>query len=137
MPQSKNTILVQAAAEARDRAIAPFSHFQVGAALQSKAGRIYSGCNIEVSSYSLTLCAERVALFKALSEGERDFECMVIATYTEPFCPPCGACRQVLMDFAPDLTVILCNAKRETRKMQLRDLFPQAFGRDFLAPNDD
>ena len=129
--------LVQAASAAKTRAMAPYSGFHVGAAIRTPQGRIYSGNNIEVSSYSLTICAERLALFKALSEGEQAFEAIAVATDSEAFCPPCGACRQVLMDFTPDITVILVNVQGQTRALPLRALLPEAFTSDFLDRHHD
>jgi cytidine deaminase len=116
-----------AAKEAMKQAIAPYSHFQVGAALKTKSGIIYRGHNIEVSSYSLTMCAERVALFKALSEGERAFDSILITASSGDFCPPCGACRQVLMDFAPSLTVYLADENGQFKSFSIADLLPESF----------
>ena len=124
--------LVTAATLAREKAIAPYSHFPVGAALQTTEGKIYRGCNIESSSYGLTMCAERVALYKALSEGERHFSALAIATEAENFCPPCGACRQVLWDFARNITILLLTIKSDTKILKLSDLFPHAFDDGFL-----
>ncbi|NOY79041.1 MAG: cytidine deaminase [Calditrichaeota bacterium] len=124
--------LIQKAKDAQKEAIAPYSNFNVGAALLTKSGKVYSGINIESSSYSLTICAERVALFKALSEGERDFDSIAIVTDADELCPPCGACRQVLWDFAPDLKVILANKKGDVKEYELRELFPAAFDQNFL-----
>jgi len=124
--------LLQRAQEAQKRAYAPYSDFPVGAALETTSGTVYTGCNIEISSYSLTLCAERVALFKAVSEGERTFTRIVVSAATEAFCPPCGACRQALADFAPDLEVVMLNNKGETRISKLAELLPEAFGPEFL-----
>jgi cytidine deaminase len=124
--------LIEHAIAAKTRAIAPHSQFPVGAALRTTSGAIYTGCNIESSSYSLTLCAERVALFKALSEGERQFDAIAIATSVNDFCPPCGACRQVLWDFARDIAVILVSKSAETKRMKLSDFFPHAFDDEFL-----
>jgi cytidine deaminase len=124
--------LITFAVEARGRAIAPYSHFQVGAALQTDHDKIYTGCNIESSSYGLTMCAERVALYKALSEGERTFDAIAVATALDGFCPPCGACRQVLWDFAKDLTVILVSITAKIKIMKMSDLFPHAFDDGFL-----
>lgn len=125
--------LIDLATQARDNAIAPYSHFPVGAALRTTSGRIYTGCNIESSSYGLTICAERVALFKALSEGERHFDAIAIAAAALGFCPPCGACRQVLWDFAQNITVILISASAATQTVHLADLFPHAFDDGFLT----
>lgn len=93
---------------------------------------MYTGCNIESSSFGLTMCAERVALFKALSEGERHFRAIAIATAIDRFCPPCGACRQVLWDFARDITVILLSLSSERKILKMADLFPHAFDDGFL-----
>jgi cytidine deaminase len=128
-----------AAKEAMAKAIAPYSHFHVGAALKSKSGIIYSGHNIEVSSYSLTICAERVALFKALSEGEREFESIVITASSGEFCPPCGACRQVLMDFAPSLIVYLADKNGQFKSYSIAELLPESFSQknlDHLSLHD-
>ena len=120
------------ARHASERAIAPYSNFKVGAALKTRDGKIYEAGNIESSSYGLTLCAERVALFKALSEGERHFEAMAIAAQTDEFCPPCGACRQVLWDYAPALEIILMNNRGDVKKFQLSELLPEAFDKRLL-----
>lgn len=122
------TQLLELALEAKSRALAPYSHFRVGAALRTAAGKIYQAGNIETSSYGLTLCAERVVLFKALSEGERDFSHIAIATDTDTFCTPCGACRQVLWDYARSVEIVLINSVESTRFYTLRELLPDAFG---------
>ncbi|MEK7729746.1 MAG: cytidine deaminase [candidate division KSB1 bacterium] len=119
--------LIAAAHHAKTLACAPYSHFRVGAALLAASGKIYSGCNVESSSFGLTCCAERVALFKALSEGEHAFERIVVSADTEELCSPCGACRQVLWDYARNIEVILANAKGATRTFNLRELLPEAF----------
>ena len=129
--------LVSKAKEARGNSYSPYSHFRVGAALQTEDGRIYTGCNIESSSYGLTICAERVALYKALSSGDRSFQRMVIVSDAEDFCPPCGACRQVIWDFGKDLEIILVNKKGEQQRRNITDLYPHAFGADFLAGSED
>ena len=119
--------LVTAAREARDRAIATYSDFRVGAALETVDGTIVTGCNIENASYGLTICAERVAMFKALSEGHRAFvRIAVVADTVEPT-PPCGACRQILWEFGPDLEVILANLSEVTGRHQIATLLPHAF----------
>ena len=127
----ENIILIKLR-EARDRALAPYSKFSVGAVIVSKQGNIYSGHNIESSSYSLTICAERVALFKALSEGEREFAKIYILANNDEFCPPCGACRQVLMDYAPDIEVVLVNTNGEQKTFRLASLLPEAFTKNRL-----
>jgi len=117
--------LITKAMEARERAHAPYSDFTVGAALLTKSGRIYTGCNVENASYGLSICAERVAVFKAVSAGERDFE--AIAVVTEKGVTPCGACRQVLREFAEDIRVIVADGAGEYRVFALRELLPEAF----------
>src|SRR5262245_2318984 len=102
-----NNELVARATSARDRAVAPFSSFKVGAALRARKGRIYYVCNVESASYGLTICAERVALLKALSEGERDFSDIVVVTDAHEITPPCGACRQLLWEYCGDISVCL------------------------------
>lgn len=119
--------LIQKAKEAAHKAHAPYSGFKVGAALLTKGGKVYTGCNIESSTFSLTLCAERVALFKALSEGEREFSQLTIVTDSEELTPPCGACRQLLWDFAPDIDIILADPLGHHKIVALKDLFPRAF----------
>ncbi len=118
--------LVLAAQKARNFSQAKYSNFQVGAALLAEDGQVFSGCNVESSSYSLTICAERVALTKALSEGNTKFTAIAIAAREGEFCPPCGACRQLLYDYAPGLDVILTNGK-EDKLYKLTDLLPVAF----------
>jgi cytidine deaminase len=126
------TDLLQAAIAARDHAVAPFSRFQVGAALEDTDGDIYTGCNIENATYGLTLCAERVAVFKAVSEGVRNFRRIAIAADTDILTPPCGACRQILWEFCGDLEIILVNLNGKTETYQLKDLFPKPFDVSFL-----
>jgi cytidine deaminase len=129
---SASDVLVAAARAARDRAFAPYSHFRVGAALQTPDGTIITGCNVENASYGLTICAERVAVVKALSEGHRAFTRLVVVTDTEAPTSPCGACRQVLWEFAPDLEVILANLHSITAVTDLRTLLPLAFNSHLL-----
>ncbi len=125
--------LLKRAVEARRRAYAPYSDFKVGAAILTRDGRIFTGCNVENASYGLTICAERVALFKAVSEGAREFEAIAIACGKAP-CAPCGACRQVLFEFAPNLTVIMADAEGKSIKTaRLKDLLPEGFGPSSLA----
>jgi len=120
-------VLLAAARSAREHAVAPFSKFRVGAAVRTKSGRIYSGCNVENASYGLTICAERVAIFKALSEGERGFDAIAVVTDTEKLTPPCGACRQILWEFCGDSEVILGNLKGKVEQHRMAALFPRPF----------
>jgi len=125
--------LIALALEARKRAYCPYSDFPVGAALLATDGRVFSGCNVENASYGLTICAERVALFKAVSEGARDFTAIAIACGTGA-CAPCGACRQVLYEFAPDLLVIMTDGEGRVReRAKLAELLPRGFGPQDLA----
>ena len=124
--------LVQAALGARQNAHAPFSHFQVGAALEDSAGRIHTGCNVENASYGLTLCAERVAVFKAISEGARQFRRVAVVADTDTLTPPCGACRQILWEFCGDAELVLANLRGKTETLRLKDLLPRPFDASFL-----
>jgi cytidine deaminase len=119
--------LLAAARAARENAVATFSHFRVGAALRAKSGKIYTGCNVENASYGLTICAERVAIFKALSEGERGFDAIAVVTDAEKLTPPCGACRQIIWEFCGDAEVILGNLKGATEVYRMSALFPKPF----------
>lgn len=119
--------LVDAAVSARENARASFSGFRVGAAIEDAEGRLHTGCNIENATLGLTVCAERVALFKALSEGVRKFRRIAIATDAETLTPPCGACRQLLWEFCGDVEVILANLRGKTESLRLKDLFPRPF----------
>ncbi len=119
--------LLDAARRVRLNAAADFSHFQVGAALETDDGHIITGCNVENATYGLTVCAERVAVFKAISEGHRRFRRVAVIADTGAPTPPCGACRQILWEFGGDLEVILGNLERETVRYQLRDLLPLPF----------
>jgi len=126
----KKDELVQAARAVRHRAHAPFSGFLVGAAVQTADGSIFSGCNVEISSYSHTCCAERVAVFKAVSEGHKAIVACAVITDTEPPATPCGACRQVLHDFGPDMLIILANVQGQLRELTLKSLLPEGFTAD-------
>lgn len=128
--------LIQAAREARAFAQARYSRFRVGAALLTKTGKVYTGCNVESSSFGLTICAERVALFKALSEGETEFEVIAIISDAADLCPPCGACRQVLWDYAQNISVLLANDEDKYEKISLGQLLPKAFEDNFLNHTD-
>jgi cytidine deaminase len=119
--------LVDAARRAREQAVAPFSRFKVGAALETAGGVVITGCNIENATYGLTVCAERVATFKALSEGHRQFTRIAIVADTEAPTPPCGACRQILWEFGGDLQIALANLHTETGRHALKELLPLPF----------
>jgi cytidine deaminase len=124
--------LIEAALAARANAHAPFSHFHVGAAIEDSSGRIHTGCNVENATYGLTLCAERVAVFKAISEGARKFTRVVVAADTDVLTPPCGACRQILWEFCGDVELTLVNPRGKTEMFRLQDLFPRPFDASFL-----
>ncbi len=119
--------LARRAQAARKHSFSPYSHFRVGAALLSGSGKIYTGCNIENSSFGLTICAERTALFKAVSEGERHFTAIAVATDEDRFISPCGACRQVIMDLAGNIDCILTDSKGEIKVLKMNDLLPHPF----------
>ena len=121
------TELAQLAVDAKKIAMPPYSNFHVGAALLTEDGIVYLGGNIETSSYSLTICAERVAVFKAISEGERKFKAVAIASDSPDFCSPCGSCRQVLSDLCGDIDVVLINHKEELKVLKMSELLPYAF----------
>ena len=125
--------LLEAALRARDHAHAPYSKFRVGAALEAEDGTVYTGCNIENASYGLTMCAERVALFKALSEGARAFRRIAVAADTDSLTPPCGPCRQLLWEFCREAEVVLVNLNGRTEQFTMRDLLPRAFDDSFLS----
>lgn len=125
--------LLDIARAARLHAFAPFSHFQVGAALETTDGKIITGCNVENATYGLTICAERVAVVKAISEGLRQFRRIAIVADTEAPTPPCGACRQILWEFGGDLEVILGNLTSQTASYQLKDLLPLPFDARLLG----
>ena len=120
--------LCQKAVEMLSRAYVPYSHFPVGAALECSDGTVFTGCNVENAAYGPSNCAERTAVFKAVSEGYRSFRRIAITADSDGFCPPCGVCRQVLQEFAPDLEVILVNRRGETKRLTLRELLPYSFG---------
>jgi cytidine deaminase len=123
----KDSDLIAAARAARRYARAPYSKFKVGAALLTATGQVITGCNIENATYGLTMCAERVAMFKALSEGHSTFERIAVAFDTTGPTPPCGACRQILWEFGGDLEVILANTRKETGRHRLSELLPHPF----------
>lgn len=132
--KSHHAELIEAARTAKRRAHAPYSRFHVGAAIESTSGRIYTGCNVENSSYGLTICAERTAIFKAISEGERYFKAIAIVADDKDFTPPCGACRQVLLDLAGNIDIVMVNARGRKLVKRLKDLLPFAFSDSHLAP---
>jgi cytidine deaminase len=124
--------LVNAARQARRRAVAPFSRFKVGAALEAADGTVITGANVENASYGLTMCAERVAMFAALAAGHRSFRRIAIVADTLAPTPPCGACRQILWEFGGDLEVILANLRRETGRHRMTALLPLPFDRTLI-----
>jgi cytidine deaminase len=125
--------LIETAKQARLQSIAPFSKFLVGAALKTQDGKVYTGCNVESASYGLTVCAERVAIWKALSEGERHFSELAIVADTETLTPPCGTCRQIIHEFCGDeATIILANLRGQIETCQTKELLPRAFDARFL-----
>ncbi len=119
--------LILAAKQARENAYAPFSNFRVGAALRASSGRIFNGCNVENATFGLTICAERVAIFKAISEGERGFDAIAVVTDSDILTPPCGACRQLIWEFCGDVPVIITNLKGKREVIAMRELFPKPF----------
>jgi cytidine deaminase len=124
--------LVETARAARDHAVADFSGFKVGAALETADGQIVTGCNVENASYGLTICAERVAIFKALSEGHRAFTRIVVVADTASPTPPCGACRQIIWEFCGDIPVVIANLATVTATLQMKDLLPLPFDKRLL-----
>ena len=125
--------LVETAKAARLLSVAPFSNFLVGAAVKTEDGTVYTGCNIESASYGLTVCGERVAIWKALSEGDKHFTELAIVADTETLTPPCGTCRQIIWEFCRDATIILANLKGESQIVYIRELLPRAFDARFLS----
>lgn len=125
--------LVEAARAGRENAVAPYSKFKVGAALRTKSGRIYSGCNVENASYGLTVCAERVALLKALSEGEREFTAVAVVADAATPTAPCGPCRQLLWEYCGNIDVILATPTKILRTHTMGELLPFPFDRGSLT----
>lgn len=123
----KNSDLVKEAMKAKAFAYVPYSNFQVGAAVVTKSGKVYTGCNVENASYGATNCAERTALFKGISEGDRDFEAIAVVSSSNEFTPPCGICRQVLAELMPEGKIILANHSGEIREYSIEDLLPLSF----------
>ncbi|HEX8249394.1 MAG TPA: cytidine deaminase [Pyrinomonadaceae bacterium] len=124
--------LVKAARDVRERAYAPFSNFKVGAAVRTKSGKIYTGCNVESASYGLTVCAERVAIWKAVSEGEKEFTNISVVADTQELTPPCGVCRQIIWEFCGDVPVTFSNLHDKIETVQMKELLPRAFDTKFL-----
>lgn len=124
--------LISAAREARERAVTPFSNFRVGAAVETDDGRVYTGCNIESASYGLTVCAERIAIWKALSEGERHFKRLAVVADTDDLTPPCGTCRQIIWEFCRDAVIIFANLRGQAESFRMSELLPRAFDVRFL-----
>lgn len=132
MSEESLQALIEKATNARLQSVAPFSNFLVGAAVKAENGKVYIGCNIESASYGLTVCAERVAIWKALSEGERNFTELAVVADTESLTPPCGTCRQIIWEFARHATIVLANLRGLSETVSIRDLLPRAFDARFL-----
>jgi cytidine deaminase len=128
--------LIKKALEAQDKAYVPYSGFKVGAALLTKSGNIYTGCNIESASYTPTICAERTAISKAVSEGEQDIEAIAVVGNPEQFTYPCGVCRQVIREFGRDATIIIAKNENEYKMYKLDELLPYSFGPEDLEKED-
>lgn len=124
--------LVSAARDVREKAYAPYSNFKVGAAVEADDGTIYTGCNVESASYGLTVCAERVAIWKGISRGEKHFTRIAVITDTDELTPPCGVCRQIIWEFCGDVPVILSNLEGKTETIMMSELLPRAFDSKFL-----
>jgi len=129
---SEHAALSNAARQARENACAPISNFRVGAAVRAKSGRVYTGCNVENATLGLTICAERVAIFKAVSEGERGFDAIAVVTDVAGLTPPCGACRQIIWEFCGDIPVILANLDGKVEVESSLKLLPRPFDSSFL-----
>jgi cytidine deaminase len=125
--------LIQSARQARLRARAEYSGFKVGAALETRAGKVYSGCNVENSTYGLSVCAERVAIWKALSEGETLFRRMIVVADSDALTPPCGACRQIIWEYCGDIPIVLSNLGGKKKSYRMSELFPLPFDQQFLG----
>jgi cytidine deaminase len=124
--------LVAAAKTARENSYAPFSDFRVGAAIEMEDGEIIAGCNVESASYGLTVCAERVAIWKAISEGKHKIKHLAVVADTEELTPPCGVCRQIIWEFGGNVPVILANLNGKRETVEMKDLLPRAFDTKFL-----
>ena len=132
MTEENFDALIAAAKTVRERSVAPFSKFMVGAAIETEDGKVYTGCNIESASFGLTVCAERVAIWKALSEGERKFKTLAISADTETLTPPCGTCRQIIWEFCKHAKIVLTNLHGQQEVLEVTDLLPRAFDARFL-----
>ncbi|MHC4182515.1 MAG: cytidine deaminase [Planctomycetota bacterium] len=124
--------LINKAKNARDHSYSPYSRFKVGAALKTKNGMVFTGCNIENSSYGLSICAERDAIFKAMSAGERDLDTIAVVTDSDKLTTPCGACRQVMWEFSKDMTIVVANLKGKKKEFKITELLAHPFGKDPL-----
>jgi cytidine deaminase len=124
--------LINKAKNAREHSYSPYSRFKVGAALKTKNGMVFTGCNIENSSYGLSICAEREAIFKAISAGERDLDTIAVVTDSDKLTTPCGACRQVMWEFSKDMTVVVANLKGGKKEFKIKELLAHPFGKDTL-----
>lgn len=130
--------LVQEAKSMLSQAYVPYSKFPVGAALLTKEGKVYKGCNIENAAYPVSCCAERTAIFKAVSEGERDFEAIAVIANTSRPVPPCGSCRQVMSEFFdPEMTVYISNQNQEIKEVKVKDLLPFSFNQEDLESGQE
>lgn len=132
--QSKNGSgnLIESAKNVREKAYAPFSNFKVGAAVETADGEVFTGCNVESASYGLTVCAERVAIWKAVSEGKKNFRRIAVVADTDELTPPCGVCRQIIWEFCGDVPVTFSNLKGKTETVKMKELLPRAFDTKFL-----
>jgi len=124
--------LIELATDVRERAYAPFSNFRVGAAVVADDGTVFTGCNVESASYGLTVCAERVAIWKAVSEGAKGFSQIAVVADTEELTPPCGVCRQIIWEFCGDIPVTFANLSGKTETVRMSELLPRAFDTKFL-----
>lgn len=124
--------LIKSASQVREKAFAPYSNFKVGSAVVTKDGKVFTGCNVESASYGLTVCAERVAIWKAVSEGETELEQMAVVADTEQLTPPCGVCRQIIWEFCGDVPVTMANLRGDSETIQMKELLPRAFDMKFL-----
>jgi len=127
--------LIRKALDAREKAYVPYSNFRVGAAILMENGEVYTGCNIEIASYSPTICAERTAIFKAISEGKRKIKAIAVVGDSD-YTYPCGVCRQVIREFGKDAIIIVANSEKDYKKYRLNELLPYSFGPEDLKENE-